>query len=60
MNKSQVLDEALSIPTIIENFSNIDNNPYSEISNESCIKMKLKWIVSLDMDIVIEINIMEF
>ena len=33
MNKSQVLNEALSIPTVIENFSNIDNNPYSEISN---------------------------
>ena len=28
MNKSQVLDEALSIPTVIENFSNIDNKDF--------------------------------
>jgi len=33
MIKSLVLKEALSIPSVIENFSNIDNNPYAEITN---------------------------
>ena len=33
MNNSKVLEEALSIPSIIENFSNIDNNPYIETAN---------------------------
>ena len=46
MNKSQVLNEALSIPTVIENFSNIDNNPYLEISNLINLK-KIKYIVTV-------------
>ena len=46
MNKSQVLDEALSIPKVIENFSNIDNNPYLEISNLINQK-KIKYVVTV-------------
>jgi len=33
MVNSLVLDESLSIPSIIENFSNINNNPYQSIVN---------------------------
>ena len=46
MNNSKVLDEALSIPSIIENFSNIDNNPYKEIANLIGQK-KIKYIVTV-------------
>ena len=31
MVNSLVLDEALSIPTVIDQFSNIDDNPYDSI-----------------------------
>ena len=33
MNKSLVLQEALSIPLVIEKFSQTDNNQYQEIAN---------------------------
>ena len=33
MVKSLVLQEALSIPSVIEKFISIDNNPYLEIAN---------------------------
>ncbi len=46
MNKSQVLDEALSIPTVIEKFSNIDNNPYFEVS-KLINQKKIKYIVTV-------------
>ena len=46
MNKSLVLNEALSIPSVIENFSNIDNNPYVEISNLINQK-KIKYVVTI-------------
>ena len=46
MNNSKVLEEALSIPSIIENFSNIDNNPYKEIANLIGQK-KIKYIVTV-------------
>ncbi len=46
MNKSQVLNEALSIPSVIENFSNIDNNPYLKIANLINQK-KIKYIVTV-------------
>ena len=46
MNNSKVLDEALSIPFIIENFTNIDNNPYLEIS-ELINQKKIKYIVTV-------------
>ena len=46
MNNSKVLEEALSIPSIIENFSNIDNNPYKEIANLISQK-KIKYIVTV-------------
>ena len=32
MDNSLVLEEALSIPTIIDHFSNIDDNPYDGIA----------------------------
>ena len=46
MSSSKVLEEALSIPSIIENFSNIDNNPYKEIAN-LINKKKIKYIVTV-------------
>jgi len=46
MNNPKVLDEALSIPFIIENFTNIDNNPYLEIS-KLINKKKIKYIVTV-------------
>ena len=46
MNKVKVLEEALSIPLIIENFSNVDNNPYEEIS-KLINKKKIKYIVTV-------------
>ena len=46
MNNSKVLDEALSIPFIIENFANIDNNPYLEIS-KLINQKKIKYIVTV-------------
>ena len=46
MNNSKVLEEALSIPSIIENFSNIDNNPYIETANLINQK-KIKYIVTI-------------
>ena len=46
INNSKVLEEALSIPYIIENFSNIDNNPYKEIANLISQK-KIKYIVTV-------------
>ena len=46
MNNSKVLEEALSIPSIIENFSIIDNNPYLQIANLFNQK-KIKYIVSV-------------
>lgn len=46
MSKSLVLNEALSIPSVIENFSNVDNNPYLEISNLINQK-KIKYVVTI-------------
>ncbi len=46
MNKSQVLDEALSIPSIIDNFSYVDRNPYLKIANLINQK-KIKYIVTV-------------
>ena len=46
MYKSLVLNEALSIPFIIENFSKIDDNPYQDIAN--LIKQKkIRYIVTI-------------
>jgi len=46
MNNPKVLDEALSIPFIIENFANIDSNPYLEIS-KLINQKKIKYIVTV-------------
>jgi Predicted phosphosugar isomerases len=46
MSKSLVLSEALSIPSVIENFSNVDNNPYVEIRNLIDQK-KIKYVVTI-------------
>jgi len=46
MYKSLVLNEALSIPFVIENFSKIDDNPYQDIAN--LIKQKkIRYIVTI-------------
>ena len=46
MSKSLVLNEALSIPSVIENFSNVDNNPYLEITN-LINQRKIKYVVTI-------------
>ena len=46
MNKKKVLIEALSIPSVIENFSNIDSNPYQEIA-KLINQKKIKYIVTV-------------
>ena len=46
MVKSLVLQEALSIPSVIEKFISIDNNPYLEIANLINTK-KIKYIVTV-------------
>ena len=46
MVNSLVLDEALSIPTIIDQFSNIDDNPYASIAKLISQK-KIKYIVTI-------------
>ncbi len=46
MNNSLVLQEALSIPLVIDKFSQIDNNQYQEIAN-LIIKKKIKYIVTV-------------
>ena len=46
MNKSLVLQEALSIPLVIEKFSQTDNNQYQEIANLINQK-KIKYIVTV-------------
>ena len=46
MINSLVLDEALSIPTIIEDFSNVDKNPYENIA-KLIIQKKIKYVVTI-------------
>ena len=46
MVNSLVLEEALSIPTIIDQFSNIDNNPYDSIA-KLINQKKIKYIVTI-------------
>ena len=46
MFNSLVLEEALSIPTIIDQFSNIDNNPYDSIA-KLINQKKIKYIVTI-------------
>ena len=46
MVNSLVLEEALSIPTIIDQFSNIDNNPYDSIA-KLINQKKIKYVVSI-------------
>jgi len=46
MNNSLVLKEALSVPTIIQEFSKIDKNPYKEIANLVSQK-KIKYVVTV-------------
>jgi len=46
MVKSLVLQEALSIPSVIEKFISIDNNPYLEIANLINNK-KIKYLVTV-------------
>ena len=46
MVKSLVLQEALSIPSVIDKFISIDNNPYLEIANLINNK-KIKYIVTV-------------
>ena len=46
MVKSLVLQEALNIPSVIEKFISIDNNPYLEIANLINNK-KIKYIVTV-------------
>ena len=46
MVKSLVLDEALSIPTIIEDFSNVDKNPYENIA-KLINQKKIKYVVTI-------------
>ena len=46
MNNSLVLQEALSIPLVIDKFSQIDDNPYQEIANLISQK-KIKYIVTI-------------
>ena len=46
MVNSLVLDEALSIPTVIDQFSNIDDNPYDSIA-QLIIQKKIKYVVTI-------------
>ena len=46
MSNSLVLQEALSIPTVIDKFSQTDNNPYLEIA-KLINKKKIKYIVTV-------------
>ena len=46
MTESKVLKEALSIPNLVENFCNVDDNPYKEILNLINQK-KIKYIVTV-------------
>ena len=46
MVNSLVLDEALSIPTIIEDFSNVDKNPYENIA-KLINQKKIKYVVTI-------------
>ena len=46
MVNSLVLEEALSIPTIIDQFSNIDDNPYDSIA-ELINQKKIKYVVTI-------------
>ncbi len=46
MVDSLVLDEALSIPSIIDKFNHIDNNPYQNIANLINHK-KIKYVVTI-------------
>ena len=46
MVNSLVLDEALSIPTIIDQFSNIDDNPYDSIA-QLINQKKIKYVVTI-------------
>ena len=46
MNNSLVLQEALSVPLVINKFSQIDNNQYQEIANLISQK-KIKYIVTV-------------
>ena len=46
MVKSLVLDEALSIPTIIDDFSKVDKNPYENIS-KLINQKKIKYVVTI-------------
>ena len=46
MVDSLVLDEALSIPSIIDKFNHIDNNPYQNIANLINQK-KIKYVVTI-------------
>ena len=45
MVNSLVLEEALSIPTIIDQFSNIDDNPYDNIA-QLIKQKKIKFVVT--------------
>ena len=44
MNKVKVLEETLKIPSVIDIFSNVDNNPYQEIS-KLINKKQIKYFV---------------
>ncbi|MDA0968759.1 MAG: SIS domain-containing protein [Proteobacteria bacterium] len=46
MDDSLVLEEALSIPTIIDQFSNIDDNPYDRIA-QLISQKKIKYVVTI-------------
>ena len=46
MDNSLVLEEALSIPTIIDHFSNIDDNPYDGIA-QLISQKKIKYVVTI-------------
>ena len=46
MVNSLVLDEALSIPTIIDDFSKVDTNPYENIA-KLINKKKIKYVVTI-------------
>ena len=46
MVNSLVLDEALSIPTIIKDFSNVDKNPYENIA-KLINQKKIKYVVTI-------------
>lgn len=46
MDDSLVLEEALSIPTIIDQFSNIDDNPYDSIA-QLISQKKIKYVVTI-------------